>query len=254
VDELYRRRIQSLQSVDDSVAQLVATLGRSGQLRNTYVVFTSDNGYHLGEHRLPAGKQTAYEEDINVPLIVRGPAVPAGRTHPELVGNPDLAPTFAALAGVSPPPFVDGRSLLPLLRTGPVPNRWRQAFLVEHWGEVPTAGQQLARRGAPLEPADEDQEIDETSVPPHGAAHLGVSAATHDPSPEFHAIRTERYLYVEYVTGERELYDLQLDPYELKNIAADAPHALTDQLHQRVDALQTCRAAACRDIEGHPLS
>jgi N-acetylglucosamine-6-sulfatase len=254
VDELYRRRIQSLQSVDDSVAQLVATLGRSGQLRNTYVVFTSDNGYHLGEHRLPAGKQTAYEEDINVPLIVRGPAVPAGRTHPELVGNPDLAPTFAALAGVSPPPFVDGRSLLPLLRTGPVPNRWRQAFLVEHWGEVPTAGQQLARRGAPLEPADEDQEIDETSVPPHGAAHLGVSAATHDPSPEFHAIRTERYLYVEYVTGERELYDLQLDPYELKNIAAGAPHALTDQLHQRVDALQTCRAAACRDIEGHPLS
>ena len=80
------------------------------------------------------------------------------------------------------------------------------------------------------------------------------SAAVHDPSPELHAIRTNRYLYVDYSTGERELYDLERDPDELTNIAASAPAALIDRLHRRVVELQTCREAACREIESQPLS
>ena len=126
VDELYRHRLQSLQAVDDSVADLMTTLQRNGQLDNTYVVFTSDNGYHLGQHRMPAGKLTAYDEDIHVPLVVRGPNVPEDRTRDAMVGSVDLAPTFADLAGVKPPQFVDGRSLVPWLGSGAAPGQcWR---------------------------------------------------------------------------------------------------------------------------------
>jgi len=115
IDNLYRKRIQSLQSVDEMIETIVRELQRLGALDNTYIVFTSDNGFHLGNHRMPMGKQTAYETDIHVPLLVRGPGVAAGATRDELVVETDLAPTFAAWAGAAAPAFVDGRSLAPLL-------------------------------------------------------------------------------------------------------------------------------------------
>ena len=249
VDALYRRRLQSLQAVDAAVANLTATLTRNGQLQNTYIVFASDNGYHLGQHRLPAGKQTAYEEDIHIPLIVRGPGVPAGATRDEIVGNVDLAPTFATLAGVRSPAFVDGRSLVPLLRRQPAGNRWRESYLIEHWREINRAGLAAARAGIPLEPVDADEADNETRVPP-GPRHPGMrSAAQHDPSPEYHAVRTERYLYVEYVTGDRELYDLRRDPNELHNFVRSAPSDLLERLHRTVAELQTCRKDDCRTVE-----
>ena len=132
MEELHRKRLQSMLAVDDMVGDLLDSLRESGELDNTYVVFTSDNGFHMGQHRLGAGKWTAYEEDIRVPLIVRGPGVPEGKTLPHMVLNNDLAPTFADLAGVDPPDFVDGRSLAPLLDETPTPEEdWRQRFLVE---------------------------------------------------------------------------------------------------------------------------
>ena len=97
--ELYQLRIESMRGVDDLLGRVVKTLRNTGQLSNTYVVFTSDNGFHMGQHRLKAGKLTAYEEDIRVPFVVRGPGVPAARTVSSIVLNSDLAPTFAALAG-----------------------------------------------------------------------------------------------------------------------------------------------------------
>lgn len=249
VDGLYRRRLQSLQAVDDSVARLIATLKRNDQLRDTYIVFASDNGYHLGQHRLPAGKQTAYEEDIHVPLIVRGPGVPTAATRDQIVGNVDLAPTFADLAGVRSPAFVDGRSLVPLLRQQPAPDGWRKDYLIEHWREINKAGQAAARAGIPLEPVDADQADSELLGPP-GPPRPGMrSAAAHDPSPEYHGVRTERYLYVEYVTGERELYDLRSDPNELRNLARSAPNDLLQRLHRTVAGLETCREESCRAIE-----
>src|SRR5205823_10039579 len=154
IDDLYRKRIRSLQAVDRGVARLVRTLRTTGQLDNTYIVFTSDNGFHLGQHRMPAGKQTAYEEDIHVPLIVRGPGIPAGSTDSAITGNVDLAPTFAALAGVRAPSFVDGRSFAGELGVGSSRPRPRTAYLLEHWKEVGGAG---ARGGAPLAPTDPDQ-------------------------------------------------------------------------------------------------
>jgi arylsulfatase A-like enzyme len=130
----YRERLESLQAVDEMVGNIVNTLKAQGKMRNTYIVFTSDNGYHIGQHRLGTSKTTAYEEDIRVPYIVRGPGVPAGRTLDHMVLNNDIAPTFAQLGGVSAPSFVDGRSLVPLLGSAAPPlSDWRDQFLVEQY-------------------------------------------------------------------------------------------------------------------------
>ena len=122
-----------LLSLDEMVASLAEELRATGELENTYVFFTSDNGYHLGEHRLDRGKRTAYEEAIKVPLVVRGPGTLAGGSAEQMALNVDLAPTIAELAGVTAPTFVDGRSLVPLLGGAPPSASWRSAFLIEHW-------------------------------------------------------------------------------------------------------------------------
>jgi len=127
----WRERLRSLRAADDLVGEVVGALEEAGKLDETYLFFTSDNGYHLGEHRL-IGKWTPYEETIGVPLVARGPGILAGATKRALVLNNDLAPTFTDLAGATTPSFVDGRSLKPLL-TGPPSERWRERFLVESW-------------------------------------------------------------------------------------------------------------------------
>ena len=131
IDSVRRDRLRSLQVVDEMVGNTVRTLRESGKLRNTYIVFTSDNGYQFGEHRIPLGKWKPYEESIRVPLVVRGPGVPAGKRRSEMVLNNDFAPTFADLGGAKIPEFVDGTSFAPLLRGETPP--WRKRFLVESW-------------------------------------------------------------------------------------------------------------------------
>lgn len=130
LNELYRNRLRSMMAIDEMVGRLVTTLQETGELSKTYIVFASDNGVHAGQHRLGEGKRLAYEEDIRVPLIIRGPDVPAGATRSQMVLNNDLAPTFAEWTGATPLLSVDGRSLSPLLGTTQ-PARWRTAFLVE---------------------------------------------------------------------------------------------------------------------------
>jgi N-acetylglucosamine-6-sulfatase len=118
--------------VDESIERIIGALSARGELENTYIFFTSDNGYHLGQHRIPRGKNTLYEESARVPGIVRGPGVPAGLIREHFVLNIDFAPTFAELAGGSSPEFVDGRSLVPLLRSAVLPmEQWRQDVLLE---------------------------------------------------------------------------------------------------------------------------
>ena len=132
IDDRYQSRLASLRTLDRELDGLFAGLDASGQLDDTFVVFTSDNGFHLGQHRLKAGKQSAYEEDIAVPLLVRGPGVAAGASSDALVGNVDLPPTLAALAGAEVPGFVDGRDLSDLWR-GAAEGSGRGALLLEHW-------------------------------------------------------------------------------------------------------------------------
>ena len=129
IDNRHERRVESLQAVDDMVQGVVRTLRDAGEMSHTYVFFTSDNGFHLGEHRIPEQKWRPYEEDVDVPLLVRGPDVAAGSTTYKMALNTDYLPTFTGLADAQTPAYVDGRSLEPVLR-GTVTS-WRSAVLLE---------------------------------------------------------------------------------------------------------------------------
>ena len=249
-EDLYRKRLQSMLAVDDAIGQLVNALKASGELDNTYIFFTSDNGFHLGTHRLSIGKWTAYEEDIRVPLIVRGPGVPEGRKLEHLVLNNDLAPTFADLAGVEVPTFVDGRSLVPLLTDDPPPPQdWRQAFLVESIAESAEIPSSVVGN-APLRLLTGDTQPSEDW---RRASPLQRSSIKEAGRPAFKAVRTEDHLYVEYATGESELYDLDKDPYELHN---EYKNTDLDQLWRYegwLDDLRDCAGEECRAAEdGYP--
>ncbi len=246
----YRKRIRSLQSVDDFVESIINELKQTGQLDTTYIVFSSDNGFHLGEHRLPLGKNTAYEEDIRVPFIIRGPGIPAGKTMGQLVGNVDLATTFADLAGVSTPSFVDGRSILPLLRSNP-PD-WRSAYLLEHSSKA--GGKNKNKKKVQPTPEAKLQSSDLTIEPLDVLAAVTsknsfVKPAKGQQAPPFTGIRTKEYLYVEYETGEKELYDLKKDPYQLQNIAVTADSSLLQKLSKQVADLKGCSGDSCRKAD-----
>ena len=215
IDEVYRNRLRMMLAVDEMISGLIEALRESGELENTYIVFTSDNGYHMGEHRLRLrpDKRTVYEEDIRVPLVVRGPGVPAGESVDRFALNIDLAPTFAELARVPVPPSVDGRSLVPLLTGDPPPTTWRSAFLVERWATEPPKYRTI---------------------------------------PSYKAVRTEGYKYVRYDDGDRELYNLRVDPYELENSHKSADPARLNRLKSRLEALRECVGASCRAAEDGP--
>jgi arylsulfatase A-like enzyme len=226
LEDEYRRRVRSLQAIDDMVEAIVGALEQAGTLDNTFVVYTSDNGFHMGEHRLVAGKDTAYEEDIRVPMIVRGPGVPAGGRIGAMGLNIDLAPTFAEIAGIAPPGFVDGRSLLPLFDQPDQP--WRLSFLIER--------RQL-----------EEQFIDV-------AERRGITPEQLARHAYLDGLRTARWTYVEYGSGERELYDLANDPHQLDNAVDRADPELVAALSWRLAELAGCAGQECRELEELPLS
>jgi N-acetylglucosamine-6-sulfatase len=232
IDTNYRKRVESVQAVDRMVQRLYNTVKAKGELDKTYFVFTSDNGYHMGEHRLPTGKNTVYEEDIHLPLYISGPGITAGSHISEMVGNVDLAPTFAQLAGATAPAFVDGRSLVPLLR-GLHPLDWRKYYLIERGNTESNA----ALTSDLEEPADD------------------VTTVGSNPREPFAAVRSNGYLYAEYADGTKEYYDLSADPYELRNLlrSSTSESTLTGTAQTTLPTLQTaltnlrsCTGAGCQ--------
>ncbi len=215
----YRHRLESVRAIDDLVGTVVAALRSAGALENTVLIFTSDNGFLHGEHRMTQ-KLVAYDEAIRVPLIVRMPG--SGRsTRSQSVLNNDLAPTIAELAGVVPDLEVDGTSFLPLLRDPATEGRRR--FLVEHWQALP------------------DLRVD---VP----TYWGVRARENGADGVLDA------LFVRYEDPAQapELYDLTTDPYELASLhaASDPPRLRQQQLlSDWSDQLRACRGAACVRLE-----
>ena len=216
INKRHEARVETLQSLDDLVARIVGQLNNRGVMGNTYVFFTSDNGWAEGEHRRPAGKGNPYEEDVRMPLLARGPGVAAGSNTYKLALNTDYLPTFADLACSSSSPcdtqnwryVPDGRSLLPVLK-GNATN-WRSAVLLEN--------HQGPRKHA---------------VP----AYAGIrTVGAH-----------EERKYLEHETGERELYYLGSDPHELKNrYPATTPSA---GLVSRLQALKDCDGEGCQAAE-----
>jgi N-acetylglucosamine-6-sulfatase len=217
IDSSYRDRLESLMAVDEMIDVVVQRLDERGALENTYILFLSDNGYFLGEHRQPHGKDAPYDAASRVPLIARGPGIAEGSSVDKIALNVDLFPTIAELAGISTPPFVDGRSLVPLMMGGE--RGWRDVALIEGFGKE-----------------TESNEGAETSTPP------------------FRALRSEEILYAEYETGERELYNLRKDPHQITNIARKAPKSLLRDYSRRLDALAACTGSECARLENDPLS
>ena len=212
IDSDYRRRLQSLLAVDEMVESLVNQLDESGALESTYLFFLSDNGYFLGEHRQPHGKDAPYDAASRIPLVVRGPGIPAGSTVDALSLNTDLLPTILDLTGSSTPAFVDGRSCAPVM-TGDDRGQ-RQSVLLEGFGKE-----------------TESLEGNESATPP------------------FRALRANDALYVEYDTGERELYNLRKDPYQLTNIAQGADKTQLRAFSRQLDALSSCAGPSCQTAE-----
>jgi N-acetylglucosamine-6-sulfatase len=207
IDQAFRRRAQAVQAVDRMLGAIEQALAEHGLAGNTYLVFSSDNGLHTGEYRLMPGKMTAFDTDIRVPLVVVGPGVPAGITNDTMVENIDLAKTFAGIGGTTL--RGDGHSLLPLLR-GDQQADWRNAILVEHHGP------------------------DLAGVDPDFQQPVSGNPRTYE------AMRTHRYMYVEYDDGERELYDLRTDPFELSNLAGRLTIQQLALLHDELLAIENC--------------
>ena len=228
IDIRHEKRVETLQALDDLVAGVVNTLYNANAMGNTYIFFTSDNGWAEGEHRRPHGKANSYEEDIHMPLLVRGPdpavgAVPKvrpGSTTDKLALNNDYLPTFTDLACPPSNPcdaqvtqnwsyVPDGRSLRPVLEGNAT--SWRSAVLLE--------------------------------------AHQGPWTYAAATSSGIRTAGTSKQKYIEYEGGAREFYKLGTDPYELTN---KYPASKPAGLASRLQALKTCKAAACAAAEDGP--
>ena len=134
-DEFYRKRIRALQAVDDLVESLVLRLEKHPDvLANTYIVYTSDNGYHIGQHRLPPGKTCFIEEDINVPFVIRGPRVYPGAAHSAPTSHVDIVPTLFSLAGLPLQDDFDGIPMPVTTDLEPPQDRRSEHVNVEFWG------------------------------------------------------------------------------------------------------------------------
>ena len=219
-----RSRRAALLAVDDAVGRIVTALRERGELDNTYILFTSDNGYMQGEHRVRSGKMLPYEPSAQVPLLIRGPGLPAGRVSSELVANTDLAPTLLDIAGAKAGKTVDGRSLLPFARH---PDwRTRRAILHE------TGGSRYAS------PRDQDE-----------ARNSGRSLRR---VMTYRAVRTPGWLYVRYRGGGRELYDLKRDPHEMRSLHRDPAYRQARRvLAGELERLTHCRGEQCRRRTPH---
>jgi arylsulfatase A-like enzyme len=215
--ERRRQRWESLLSVDEGVARIIRALRRSGELDNTYVIFTSDQGFMQGEHRIAQGKMVPYDPSTHVPLLVRGPGIPRNRVSQALVGDVDIAPTIldAASARASSPR--DGRSFLPFARS---PGTISHRPLLHT-----TAGKGAKRRINTRE----------------GGAR-GVQTRV----PAWKAVRTVNWLYVEYRDRSRELYDVRGDPWQLRSLVREPDLRVERNTLRRVlQDLSVCRGSSC---------
>jgi arylsulfatase A-like enzyme len=210
VNRSFRARIRALQAVDEADAATIRALRDAGELDNTIVAMTSDNGFLLGEHR-KMSKNAPYEQALRVPLLVRGPGIPAGETRDQTVATIDLAPTLLDVARTRATLRVDGRSLVPFLANSTVPGP--DTVLIQ-------AGPVTA----------DDRRF--------GWSWRGVRSARYTYVDHLG-------------TAELELYDRQLDPAELDSVAGRPEYApVQAEMERRLQALGACAGASCRQSFG----
>jgi N-acetylglucosamine-6-sulfatase len=233
IDETFRKRIRSVQTLDATVAKLVQALADQDALDNTYIIFTSDNGYHMGNHRREIGKYTQFQNDVSVPFYVRGPGIAPGSTYDDVAGNIDIAPTIAEIAGATTAD-VDGVSLLSRLHGGPPLER--KYYLL---GRALTPTNTTTDNGL--------EEAPETYVEDSRSSELN----------DFTGVTNGRYKLIRYThLPHEELYDLKNDPYELNNLLSHdqasydamtpAARNVVDTLRAALDQLVDCAGASCQ--------
>ena len=208
-DEEIRGRAEMLLGVDDSLGRILDLLEKNGVLDDTVVVFTSDHGYFYGEHGLNEERRLAYEETIRIPLLVRyPPRIKAGSVASRLVLSIDLAPTLLEMAGLTPGPHLEGRSLVPMLTGAPVD--WRESFLIEYYSDT---------------------------VFPR-VLNMGYSAVR---------TTKAKYIEYRELQGMNELYDLEADPYEEHNLI-DAPGAAALRTTMQAELQRVLQTAGPRAV------
>jgi arylsulfatase A-like enzyme len=245
----WQKQLESLRSLDDGVKQIVDTLGSLHRLRNTYIFFTSDNGFFFGEHRLIGGKFLAYEPATHLPLLVRGPGIKPNTATGELAANIDIAPTILELAGVEPDKSVDGRSLVPFWQDPDL--RSRRPILFESFvetsdvnanGAISTAGEGDGGRPGGNGSTGGAARASSAGGP---QAHASILA----PPKDYEGIRLGPYKYIAWPTGEKELYDINKDPNELNNIARVPNfYPIRNFLHRQLRRFENCIGEECREV------
>lgn len=222
----YEKQLESLRSIDEGVKQVVDTLGAMGQLRNTYIIFTSDNGFFFGEHRLTGGKFLAYEPAVHLPFLMRGPGIKQGSSTGELAMQIDIAPTILELADVKATKSIDGRSLVPYVTDTSL--RTRRPLLFESFVET--------------------NDVEANGAEPTARTSRGASASIVAPPKDYVGIRLGRYKYIEWPSGEKELYDITRDQYELNNLARIKNYApIRNFLRGQLFKLKDCSGRSCRE-------
>jgi arylsulfatase A-like enzyme len=231
----YEKQLDSLRSVDDGVKTVLDAIGQTHRLRNTYVLFISDNGFFFGEHRLLGGKFLAYEPATHLPFLISGPGIRPGSKTGELAANIDVAPTLLELAGVEPDKSIDGRSLVPYLEDEDL--RSRRPILFESFVETYDAEANGAPRG-------NGGNARASATRGHsGKATPSILA----PPKDYAGIRLGPYKYIAWPSGEKELYNINKDPYELNSLHRNPNFfPIRNFLHRQMKRLTECFGRECR--------
>ncbi|HEY2334476.1 MAG TPA: sulfatase [Solirubrobacterales bacterium] len=232
----YDKALESLRSIDDGVKLIIDTLGSLHRLRNTYIIFTSDNGFFYGEHRLIGGKFLAYEPSTHLPFLIRGPHIRPGSESNEIVGNTDIAPTVLELAGAEADKSIDGRSMVPFLQDPELTTL--RPYLFESFVETTDVDEQ----GAIAEPGDQSSRNS-------ARKRSGATASILAPPKDYEGIRLGPYKYIAWPDGEKELYDLEKDPYELNNIVRIPNYFPVRNFlhHELLNRMEDCVGRTCRE-------
>jgi N-acetylglucosamine-6-sulfatase len=278
-DLVFRRRLQTLLTVDDILADVVAAVDAAGELDNTFFVYTADNGYHTGQFGLVYDKRNPFEADTHLPMLIRGPGVAPGLAVGAPFSMVDLSATLLDMAGVSPPPQFDGATMLPFAR--PAPPQPRLATLIEYVGEGGDGGPAHLCPATTREKNVICNPAGNYSIPPFivgedfclcqdafnttysclrfvGGAHADAEKAQMlSPGALPHAPPANvdfRYCEFKDKVATVEFFDLATDPYELNNTAASLEPAVKAKLSARLAAARACKgAAACDAVLSAPL-
>jgi arylsulfatase A-like enzyme len=233
-DEFYRNRLRALQAVDELVDGVFNRLDDAGVLDDTYVVYTTDNGFHISQHRLQPGKECGFEEDINIPLIIRGPNVAKGAVSHAVTAHADLAPTFLSLIGAPQRADFDGVVIpLTIKEQEKAKTDRHEHVTVEYWGFVASEGKF-----------------------PYHDKNGETFFLGNNTYKSIRIVGQEYDLYYSvWCHGEHELYDLQTDPGQLRNLLDDKVKPKTligyslESVVARLDSLllvgKTCKGIVC---------